>query len=143
MSTPRRYRFGSGEDAFDIYGVPANMGTRFGPLPDPEDLDLSVVTVSVEGHGRRRYPGGPVASVNGHSRERIRQQGIGGTNATPGKPFWIETLTAPGSRTVTDSLQFTTTGTMRQVLDLCLDNLAENQQFRTTGGRTFPGDASV
>lgn len=140
---PQKYTFGTGEDAFDIYGVPDNMVGNFGTLPEPSDLELDTVTVAVSGFSRRRYPGGPTSTVAAHSREQLDKVGDGGTNATPGRPFWIETLEAAGDKTVVATRQYTTTGSMRQVAELCLPNLSDTEQLRTTGGRTFPGGVTV
>jgi hypothetical protein len=140
---PVEYKFGTGVDQFSIFGVPANMTGNFGTLPTPDELELETVTVSVGGFSRRRYPGGPTSSVQGHERLQLDKQGDGGTNATPGREFWIETLIAPGSKKVIATKQFTTTGSMRDVLLLALPNLADNEQLRTTGGRTYPAGATI
>lgn len=52
---------------------------------------------NVKGHSRRRFPGGPTASVKGHQRFGTRGGDLPGSNAEPGRPFYIEDLlSAPG-----------------------------------------------
>lgn len=140
---PQEYKFGTGDEAFSIFGVPDNMVGNFGTLPEPDGIEVAAITVGVSSHTRRRYPGGPTSTVAGHDRTQLDKQGDGGTNATPGREFWIETLDEAGSKTVVATRQFTTTGSMRQVAELCLPNLSATEQLRTTGGRTFPGGLTI
>lgn len=54
-------------------------------------------TETVSGFTRRRFPGGPAASVSGHSRSGTRGGDLAGTNAEAGRPFYIEEVrSAPG-----------------------------------------------
>lgn len=54
-------------------------------------------TDAVDGHSRRRFPGGPASNVRAHNRSGVRSTDLAGTNAEPGRPFYIErVLSAPG-----------------------------------------------
>jgi hypothetical protein len=129
---------GGGGKTYKVYGQPGDIQDTFG------DLDLAgdepeLISVPVRTFSRRRYPGGPTSTVASTTRTQMDSPGESGTNATPGRPFWIETLENATSKKVVDVKQMTTTAPMATIVFTAVQNIGANKQIRTTGGRTFRG----
>jgi hypothetical protein len=130
---PQKCTVGAGSDALVLYVVPSRVSPFIGSVTPDDDDDTREITQSVRSHSRRRYPGGPVTSVDGHSRERK----VGGYNAKqtlPGRTAWFERRTTGLLGPITARRQFTFVGTTAQLRDYVEANAVGSFILRTPDG---------
>jgi hypothetical protein len=92
-------------------------------VPDPEEAG-STITSSVVGHRRKMYPGDEGFAVEGHDRVEVYTPDKAGTNALPGKPFYIEVTTGSGEASVTKVTRFSYQGRWGDLKEKCMGDLA-------------------
>lgn len=130
---PQKCTVGVGSDALVLYVVPSRVSGFIGTVTPDDDDDSRETTQTVRTHSRRRYPGGPTTSVDGHSRERT----VGGYNAKqtlPGKTAWFERRTTGLFGPITSRRQFTFVGTTAQLRDYVAANAVGSFILRTPDG---------
>lgn len=113
-----RYRLGAaGADSVTLIGNRAELEKYFSPgsltfLPAVEGPDGSA---TVKTHARRRYPGGPAATVAGHSRRVSGLKAYGGGGALPGERFYCERPTGQGASRRSNAQAFSYLGSWAEL----------------------------
>jgi hypothetical protein len=120
-----------------LYCVPAQVSPYIGVVTADASEEGTEVTQTVTGHNRRRYPGGPSISVEGHDRDRI-VGGYGAKQTLPGKNAWFERTTGIGPLRTREVRQFTFVGTTKQLRDYVEANAVGTFTLRTPDGEPVP-----
>lgn len=134
---PEKCTVGVGSDALVLYVVPSQVSGFIGTVTPDADTDGTEVTQSVTSHSRRRYPGGPAVTVDGHSRERI-VGGYAAKQTLPGRNAWFERTVGTGASAVRTVRQITFVGTTKQLRDYVEANAVGEFTLRTPDGEPVP-----
>lgn len=130
---PDRIEVGAGATLVTIYGKGSELFAYLDGLTEVAVPAAVVSNQSVNGHGRRRYPGGPQASVAGHSRSRIIERPLP-DQTLPGKNAWIERKV--GDNTVVE--QFTFVGDFQDLMTYCKAEAKVAFVLRSPNGAAYP-----
>jgi hypothetical protein len=134
---PQKCTVGVGTDALTLYVVPSQVSDFIGTVTPDTAEDGEEVTQTVTGHTRRRYPGGPDISVEGHDRERI-VGGYAAKQTLPGRNAWLERTTGTGEDAERTVRQITFVGTTKQLRDYVAANAVGTFTLRTPDGEPVP-----
>lgn len=130
---PSKCTVGVGTDALVLYVVPDRVAPFIGSVTPDDDDDARDITQNVRSHSRRRYPGGPASSVDGHSRNRT-VGGYAAKQTLPGRTAWFERRTTGLLGPITARRQFTFVGTTAQLRDYVEANAVGDFILRTPDG---------
>lgn len=138
---PQKITLDNGTDPLVIYADPEAINGYLPGLTADDDDDSIEQTVNVGQYTRRRYPGGPSITVDGHSRDRY----VGGYKAeptTPGRTAWFENRGADYNAPAVNVRQFSFTGTVKRLREYCTDNGNGKFILRTPNGKAAKIDAT-
>jgi hypothetical protein len=123
-----------------VIGDPAKFAALGIDFTEDSAQEAELVTQSVKSHPRRRYPGGPTTSVAGHTRQKSVGGEKEGTNALPGKPFYIEVTTGSGVTKKVTATRFSYIGRWTDLKTKILMDLAPspNIRLRNASGKSIP-----
>lgn len=130
---PKKCTVGVGTDALVLYVHPPFVAEFIGTVTPDVAGDGIEQTQSVGEHQRRRYPGGPLITVDQHDRERL----VGGYAAgltLPGRNAWFERTVGTGEEAEKTVRQFTFVGTTKQLRDYVEANAVGDFTLRTPDG---------
>lgn len=120
-----------------LYVVPSQVSPFIGTVtPDTAEAGTDV-TQEVTGYTRRRYPGGPEVTVDGHTRERV-VGGYAAKQTLPGRNAWLERTTGVGELAEKVVRQFTFVGTVKQLREYVEENAVGSFILRTPNGEPVP-----
>lgn len=114
----QRYRLGAaGPDSVTLIGNRSELEKYFSPgsLTLIAAIEGADGTATVKAHSRKRYPGGPTATVAGHSRRVSGLKAYGGGGALPGERFYCERPTGEGPSRKSNAQAFSYLGTWAEL----------------------------
>jgi hypothetical protein len=114
----QRYRLGAaGEGSVTLLGDRTELEKYFsaGSLTLIPAIEGQDGTATVRQHSRRRYPGGPGATVAGHDRRVSGLKAYGGGGALPGERFYCERPTGEGPLRRSNAQAFSYLGTWAEL----------------------------
>jgi hypothetical protein len=132
----------AGGRTFKIYGNTNELTEFFDGIEADAESPSTTSTATVSAHSYRRYPGGPLISRASHPRTRLVNSGKAGSNATPGRSFYIERLTGIPPFAKKEVKSFTTTGPFFALKAYATANAAGDFTLRSSGGRSHEIDTT-
>lgn len=120
---------------FKIWGVTEDLEEFFPTITADAEEAGATATSSVSAHSYRRYPGGPLISRQSHPRTRLTDNGRAGSNATPGRNFYVERIEGLPPFTTKRVKQFTHTGPFFALKAYATAQAAIDMTLRSSGGR--------
>lgn len=127
---------------FQIYGETGELDEFFDGIESDAEAPATTATASVSAHSYRRYPGGPLISRASHPRTRLVFNGKAGSNATPGRRFFIERNVGIPPFVTKEVRSFTTTGPFFALKAYAIANAAGDFTIRSSGGRSHEIDTT-
>lgn len=133
------YQFTQDGVDYDLYSKDApgrDINGFIGGLSEVGSFDPAPRTVTVSGHTRRRYPGGPPISVPGHSRTTIFG-GRANRRTLPGNNAFIEVPVAEDSGGILYTITFTHTAPFTQLYVYAQANAIGTFRLRSQDGTVY------
>jgi hypothetical protein len=127
---------GAGAAIVTIYGKKPELDSYLVGLAVAAAPAVSISNQSVNGHQRKRYPGGPSIAVTSHARRRVQERPKQ-DQTLPGSNAWIEKTTGTGASAVTTAEQFTFVGDFQDLKDYCKANAIGNWVLRSPNGAAY------
>jgi hypothetical protein len=134
---PLKYTFTVTGEELVIYAKAGQLSPYVGTFEPDEGDDVAATTSSVASHTRRRYPGDPGSTVDGHDRTAMRG-GYKPEATLPGRNAWFEKTTGSGPSAVKAVDQFTFVGSSRALREFCM-----NEGVNTPWTLRLPSGKSV
>jgi hypothetical protein len=119
-------KFGEDRDITDFLPDLVEVG-NFNPAPQ---------TLTVPGHTRRAYPGGPLITVSGFTRTTLLG-GRANRRTLPGNNAFLEREVAGPSGPVVEVVTVSHTGPFTALYQYCLDTAVTEFQLRSQDGTTY------
>lgn len=130
-----------GSSSVVIYGKFSELGFFLGAIDVDATPTVVISNQSVNGHGRKRYPGGPSVSVDGHARRRVIEQARP-EQTLPGQNAWMEKLVGSGPSATLRVEQFTFVGNFQDLKDAVKAENTGAFVLRSPAGVAYPISAS-
>lgn len=119
-----------------IFAKEGQLTGKVGGIDLVGSVSVAPQEVTVGGHNRKRYPGGPSISVGGHTRTTLLG-GDANRRTLPGENAFIEITTGEGVSRVTDVTQFSFTGPFTELYQFFLVNASVDMVLRSPDGTPY------
>jgi hypothetical protein len=133
---PSKATLSVGDNTITIYAKLNEMAPFLGTITADTVPTVVVSNQSVNGHQRRRYPGGPLVAVASHARRRVIEQALP-DQTLPGRNAWLERSTGSGASKVEYVEQITFVGNFQDLKDYCKANSVVQFTLRSPNGAPF------
>jgi hypothetical protein len=121
---------------YKLFAKAGQITGKLNGLTEVGTVNPAPQTVSVPGHTRRRYPGGPGISVSGFDRVTLLG-GDANRRTLPGRNAYLEITTGQGSQAETDVTTITFTGTFTALYQFVLANAEVEMVLRSPDGTPY------